>query len=97
MSDFILRPNVLRGAFIEYGLSLPPLLLAFQFNPETLTRGRTATSYAYRGREEQGREPGIPGKGSESMQRSCLAEVDVSEETIGLTLQLDATDDLDDG
>ena len=28
MSDFLLRPNVLRGAFVEYGLSLPPLLFA---------------------------------------------------------------------
>jgi hypothetical protein len=93
MSDFILRPKVLRGAFVEYGLSLPPLLFAFQFNPETLTRSRTA-SYTPAGADGSGngcRE------GSESQQRACLSQVQVSEETIGLTLNLDATDDLNDG
>jgi hypothetical protein len=93
MSDFVLRPKVLRGAFVEYGLSLPPLLFAFQFNPETLTRARTAT-YTTAGADGSGsgcRE------GSEAQQRACLAQVQVGEETIGLTLTLDATDDLNDG
>ncbi len=27
-------PKILRGAFIEYGISLPPLFVVFQFNPE---------------------------------------------------------------
>jgi len=95
MGDFALRPDkLLKGAFVEYGLSLPPIAFAFQFNPETLSRGRTA-SYTPAGAEGSGgagcRE------GSEAQQRSCLAQVTVSEETIGLTLQLDATDDLDDG
>ena len=93
MSDFVLRPKLLRGAFVEYGLSLPPLLFAFQFNPETLTRGRTA-SYTPAGADGSGngcRE------GSESQQRACLSQVQVSEETISLTLALDATDDLNDG
>jgi hypothetical protein len=92
MSDFVLRPNVLRGAFVEYGLSLPPLLFAFQFNPETLTRSRTA-SYTPAGADGSGngcRE------GSEAQQRSCLSQVQVSEESISLTLMLDATDDLND-
>jgi hypothetical protein len=92
MSDFILRPNVLRGAFVEYGLSLPPLLFAFQFNPETLTRSRTA-NYVPAGADGSGngcRE------GNEAQQRACLSQVQVSEETISLTLQLDATDDLND-
>jgi hypothetical protein len=93
MSNFVLRPKLLRGAFVEYGLSLPPLLFAFQFNPETLTRGRTA-SYTPAGADGSGngcRE------GSEAQQRACLAQVQVSEETISLTLTLDATDDLNDG
>lgn len=92
MSDFLLRPNVLRGAFVEYGLSLPPLLFAFQFNPETLTRSRTA-GYTPAGADGSGngcRE------GSEAQQRACLSQVQVSEESISLTLQLDATDDLND-
>jgi len=38
---FTNRPKILRGAFVEYGLSLPPLVLPFQFNPEQITRTRT--------------------------------------------------------
>lgn len=95
MADYTLRPDrLLKGAFVEYGLSLPPLAFVFQFNPETLSRGRTA-SYTPAGADGSGgagcRE------GSEGQQRSCLSQVQVSEETISLTLQLDATDDLDDG
>jgi len=95
MGDFALRPDkLLKGAFVEYGLSLPPIAFSFQFNPETLTRGRTAT-YAPAGAEGSG-AAGCR-EGSEAQQRSCLSQVTVSEETIGLTLQLDATDDLNDG
>jgi hypothetical protein len=95
MGDFALRPDkLLKGAFVEYGLSLPPIAFAFQFNPETLSRGRTAT-YAAAGAD--GSAGAGCREGSEAQQRSCLAQVTVSEETIGLTLQLDATDDLDDG
>jgi hypothetical protein len=34
-------PKIVRGAFIEYGLSLPPLFVVFQFNPLELARNRT--------------------------------------------------------
>jgi len=34
------KPKILRGAFVEFGLSLPPLLVVFQFNPMQLTRNR---------------------------------------------------------
>lgn len=34
-------PKILRGAFVEYGLSIPPLFVVFQFNPVELTRSRT--------------------------------------------------------
>ena len=91
-----IRPKLLRGAFIEYGFSLPPLAFAFQFNPETLTRGRTAT-YTARGAGGTGTDGGGCREGSEQMDRSCLAQVSVTEENISLTLQLDATDDLDSG
>lgn len=36
-------PKILRGAFVEYGLSIPPLFVVFQFNPVELTRSRTLT------------------------------------------------------
>jgi len=95
MPDDPTRPKLLRGAFVEYGLSLPPLAFVFQFNPEQLTRSRTADWQA-------------PGAGdsadgvtcrdaSEGTSRSCLARVRVSTETINLQLQLDATDQLNDG
>jgi len=37
------KPKILRGAFVEFGLSLPPLLVVFQFNPVQLTRNRSIT------------------------------------------------------
>ncbi|MHC4354058.1 MAG: CIS tube protein [Planctomycetota bacterium] len=37
------RPKILRGAFVEYGLSLPPMIVVFQFNPVQLTRNRSLT------------------------------------------------------
>ena len=44
MSDgFPNRPKILRGAFVEFGLSLPPLVVVFQFNPLQLTRNRGLT------------------------------------------------------
>jgi hypothetical protein len=33
--------NLLKGLLIEYGLSLPPLVLQFRFNPTTLSRTRS--------------------------------------------------------
>ena len=35
--------NTTKGMLIEYALSLPPLVLVFEFNPESLTRTRTIT------------------------------------------------------
>lgn len=40
-SGFPNKPKILRGAFVEYGLSLPPLFVVFQFNPVQLTRNRS--------------------------------------------------------
>ena len=35
--------NPLKGFLVEYALSLPPLVLAFEFNPQSLTRNRSVT------------------------------------------------------
>lgn len=35
--------NVTKGILVEYALSVPPLMLQFEFNPRTLTRSRTIT------------------------------------------------------
>ncbi|NIM18418.1 MAG: hypothetical protein GTO45_41085 [Candidatus Aminicenantes bacterium] len=37
------KPKILRGAFMEYGVSTEPLLVVFQFNPVQLTRNRSLT------------------------------------------------------
>ena len=33
----------IKGFLVEYALSLPPLMLAFDFNPQSLTRNRSIT------------------------------------------------------
>ena len=65
MSGFSGRPKILRGAFVEYGLNIPPLVVPFQFNPEQLSRSRSVTYYG-----EEYKEPVTErGEGSESQQR----------------------------
>ncbi len=97
------KPKILRGAFVEFGLTLPPLLVVFQFNPVQLTRNRGLTFSV----------PGSAGTESSSVSARTLREVhrDVSnllelqnqqlvtveEQTIGFDIRLDATDKLDDG
>lgn len=97
MTDFPIRPKVLRGAFVEYGLSLPPILFAFQFNPETLTRSRTASWGASAGADSSGGAGEGCRRRNEAQERSHLTRVSVSSETIGLSITLDATDELNDG
>jgi hypothetical protein len=41
MAGFLDWPRVRQGAFVEYGLSIPPLVVRFQFNPEELSRSRS--------------------------------------------------------
>lgn len=41
-SGFANQPKILRGAFVEFGISLPPLIVVFQFNPATISRSRSA-------------------------------------------------------
>ncbi len=54
MSGFSNKPRIRRGAFVEYGLSVPPLFVVFQFNPEQLTRNRSLTYAAAGGEGERG-------------------------------------------
>ena len=97
------KPKILRGAFVEFGLSLPPLLVVFQFNPVQLTRNRGLTFTV----------PGSADTESSSVSGRTLREfhrdvsnlldlqnqqlVTVEEQTIGFDIRLDATDKLDDG
>jgi hypothetical protein len=110
MSDgFPNKPKILRGAFVEFGLSLPPLVVVFQFNPLQLTRNRSLTFAVP--------NPPPPPPGSKTpvsqtptrtlrqfhgtfsnlldLQKQQL--VTVQEQSIGFDIRLDATDKLDDG
>lgn len=99
------KPKILRGAFVEFGLSLPPLFVVFQFNPVQLSRNRSL-SFSF---------PGAPSaeKGSGDAPQRTLRQfhggednlddlrkrqlVTVQEQTIAFDIRLDATDKLNDG
>jgi hypothetical protein len=109
--SFINKPKILRGAFVEYGLSIPPLTVVFQFNPVQLSRNRSLT-YSVPGwmveyKREEAKRLG------ESVETFSLREfhqqypgltdlrdaqqVKVGEESISFEIRLDATDKLDEG
>ncbi|WP_435592818.1 hypothetical protein [Nocardia sp. bgisy118] len=100
------KPKILRGAFVEFGLSLPPLIVVFQFNPVQLTRNR-GLSFTFPGAPLASEAPGYPERtlrkfhGEKdnanllNLQRNQL--VTVEEQTIGFDIRLDATGKLDDG
>ena len=95
MSGFSNKPKILRGAFVEYGLSLPPLFVVFQFNPVQLTRNRSITYAA---------PSSVPGSLRDFHKLyDDLTElrddqvVTVQEETIGFEIRLDASDKLNEG
>jgi hypothetical protein len=77
-----------RGALIEYGLTIPPLALVFDYNPEKVTRTRTVTikdgvSSAARG----GYGFALPTEASRASQG-----VSVEPESFSLKILLDATE-----
>lgn len=63
------KPKILRGAFVEYGLTIPPLIVPFQFNPVQLTRNR---SLSYSVPSEPPVEP-VEGETEESRTRRTVA------------------------
>jgi hypothetical protein len=98
------KPKILRGAFVEYGLSLPPLAVVFQFNPLQLTRNRSLNfSAPSSGKSGAGRDGLRKLHRMEPEDRDDLLAiqekqiVDVNEETISFDIRLDATDKLNDG
>jgi hypothetical protein len=91
------RPKILRGALVEFGLSLPPLFVVFQFNPVQLTRNRSLSYRAPAGGQGGSlRDFHHRFEGSLTELRDAQ-QVVVAEEAIGLEIRLDATDRLDDG
>lgn len=108
-----LFPRVLRGAFVEYGLSFPPVIVPFQFNPVQLQRTRSLSFRSQNdvvvcdeGSDEEDTERRVE---RESDLRAWhkrfddLTElrdsqiVSISEESVSFELLIDATDDLDQG
>lgn len=98
------QPKVFRGAFVEYGLSFPPLVVVFQYNPEQLSRSRSQLFSI----------PGFPQRAEDGGGRTLRdfhqdpAFVDLLKlrdaqvvtmppESLSFEIRLDATDKLNDG
>lgn len=96
MNGFSNTPKILKGAFVEYGISIPPLIVPFQFNPLSISRDRSNTFNE-------------PGKAKEKdLYKFHQTKDDLSTlraeqnvtfgfETISFDIRLDATDKLNDG
>lgn len=104
MSDgFPNKPKILRGAFVELGLSLPPLVVVFQFNPLQLTRSRTLAFAAPKATATAGaaapqrtlRQFHSGYTDLRELQKDQL--VTVQEQAIAFDLRLDATNGLGEG
>jgi hypothetical protein len=98
------QPKILRGAFVEFGISIPPLIVVFQFNPLTITRARAASVIA----------PSTPESSQATQNASALGAIAnsggsslisfrngqtirVAPERLSFEVRLDATDKLDQG
>src|SRR5215471_6558765 len=97
-SGFSNQAKIMRGAFVEFGVSQPPLIVAFQFNPLTITRTRTA-------RVNHPETPGKNRASNEDFIKRVSADklfkdlrngqnIIVAPQTLGFDIRLDATDKL---
>ncbi|MHA7879038.1 MAG: CIS tube protein [Saccharospirillum sp.] len=87
-----MMPYITRGALVEYGLSVPPLLLEFEFNPQTLSRTRTVSI-------SMGNAPGTRGGYDFAFpwETSRVAQgVSVEPEEFSIDILIDATDRMGD-
>lgn len=94
------KPKILRGAFVEYGLSIPPLFVVFQFNPVQLTRNRSLTYAAPSSAQTSGRTSSLRDFHKQYDDLTKLRDdqvVTVQEEVVGFEIRLDASDKLDEG
>jgi Contractile injection system tube protein len=96
------QPKVFRGAFVEYGLTIPPLMVVFQFNPLQLSRSRKQdfSMTAYAEGEEEGR--GLTLRDfhqgfKDLLQLRDAQYVTTHPESLGFEIRLDATDKLNEG
>ena len=82
-----------RGVLFEYGVSVPPLALIFQFNPQEISRSRTVTV-------KTGNAPGSRGGYDfvSPLETARVAQgVEMQAESFSIDILLDATDGMNDG
>lgn len=89
------RPNVVHGAFMEFGVSPPKPLVKFQFNPEELSRGRSVSFKAPGGKGRRKKTQSL--REFHQLQKNLHVvrkkqNVTVEEETISFDIRLDATE-----
>lgn len=82
-----------KGIIFEYGLSLPPLALIFDFNPQDIARTRTAT---IRTGEAPGARTGFDFLSPLETGRVAQG-VELAAESFSIKILLDATDKMADG
>lgn len=85
--------NTTKGMLVEYALSLPPLILVFEFNPQSLTRTHTIVL-------RTGNAPGTRGGYDFTLPTDTarVAQgVTVQPESFSMEILLDATDRMNDG
>lgn len=87
-----MMPRIARGALVEYGLSLPPTALVFEFNPQSLASTRNVQIYPG---EAQGTEGGYDFTSPKEAGRAAQA-VSSEPESISLEVLFDATDRMKD-
>jgi Contractile injection system tube protein len=104
VSGFANQPKILRGAFVEFGISLPPLIVVFQFNPLTISRSRSAwvdSPPSYEATEPAQNidflKTVIDTSGKSLIQFRNNQTIRVQQETINFDIRLDATDRLNEG
>jgi hypothetical protein len=89
---FANQPKLLKGAFVDSNLlAFPPLTVAFQFNPDRMTRRRNTRIQSPRSR--RGREDDLPEEEALGQAQTTLTEP----ETITMDIRLDASDALEAG
>lgn len=103
MSGFTNQAKILRGAFVEFGISLPPLFVVFQFNPLTINRVRTATvNKPATADGTKGVQCGdfvqqVLSSSGSSLTKFRNGLITVNPETLNFDIRLDATDKLNEG
>jgi hypothetical protein len=96
------QPKVFRAAFVEYGLTSPPLVVGFQFNPMQLTRSRTLDFSMTAAAQWEGERPGLTLRDFHQNFQDLLElrdaqQVSMHPESLSFELRLDATDKLNEG